>query len=131
MIAVDTNVVVRILTRDDEAQFQRALRCFSVDDVYLCETVILETEWVLRYAYSFSSEEIIRAFRLLLGLPNVRVSDVVRVSLALDWHEKGLDFADAIHLAGCQHAEDMLTFDRQFVSMSTGLGRCPVAEPPG
>ncbi len=130
MIAVDTNVVVRLLTRDDEGQFKRSVQCFSEGAVFLCETVLIETEWVLRYAYSFSAADISGAFRLLIGLPNVRLSDPKRVSLAFDWHESGLDFADALHLAGCQHTDRMMTFDRRFVSRSDGLGLCPVVEPP-
>ncbi|MDD5307017.1 MAG: type II toxin-antitoxin system VapC family toxin [Deltaproteobacteria bacterium] len=129
MIAFDTNVVVRFLTRDDEAQFQKAYALFSSRDVFLCETVLLETEWVLRHAYTFPPAAIRDALRNLTALPNVRVSDPTRVALAIDWHEKGLDFADALHLAGSQHAESMATFDRKFIERASGLGTCPAVTP--
>jgi predicted nucleic-acid-binding protein len=62
MIALDTNVIVRLLTRDDEAQYQHAFRAVSSNEVFLAETVLLETEWVLRHAYGFSMNEITGVF---------------------------------------------------------------------
>jgi len=44
MIAIDTNVLVRLLTRDDEPQFQQAATLFAENKIFIPETVILETE---------------------------------------------------------------------------------------
>jgi len=129
VISLDTNIVVRFLTRDDETQFRKAYALFSSHEVYVCETVLLETEWVLRHAYAFSPAAIRDALRKLTVLPGVRVSDPPRVALALDWHEKGLDFADAMHLAGSQHAESMATFDKKLIERASGLGTCPPVAP--
>jgi predicted nucleic-acid-binding protein len=60
--AVDTNVIVRLLTRDDEAQFQKARKIFSSHDVFIPNTVLMETEWVLRFAYRFEPTEISMSF---------------------------------------------------------------------
>jgi len=57
MLAVDTNVIVRYLTRDDAAQFAKADALVKNNDVYVCTTVLLETEWVLRRGYGFSRAE--------------------------------------------------------------------------
>ncbi len=55
MIAIDTNVVVRFLTRDDERQYRKAFQVIrNAPRIFLSDTVILETEWVLRHAYGFS-----------------------------------------------------------------------------
>ena len=51
MTAVDTNLLVRLLTRDDEAQYRRAYTVFGSGPVLITDTVWLETEWVLRYAH--------------------------------------------------------------------------------
>lgn len=126
LIAVDTNVVVRFLTRDDARQFQDSERCFAGGEVFLPDSVLLETVWVLGAAYSFADGQIAAALRELLGLPNVRVADPSRLALAMEWYEKGLDFADALHLAGSQHAGVLKTFDRDFVKRSAGLGTCTV-----
>lgn len=44
MISVDTNVVVRLLTKDDLEQFQYSLKLFQEKNIFICDTVILETE---------------------------------------------------------------------------------------
>jgi predicted nucleic-acid-binding protein len=54
MLAVDTNVIVRYLTRDDDEQFAKANALIGSEDVYVCTTVLLETECVLRRGYRFS-----------------------------------------------------------------------------
>ena len=89
MIAADTNVIVRLLTRDDERQYKKALTLFSSQIVFIPDTVIQETEWVLRYAYEFSTEEIGRALSGLFGLKNVRINHPTRISQAIDWHRRG------------------------------------------
>lgn len=130
MIAVDTNIVVRLLTRDDPQQFERAEGCFAEAEVFVPDSVLLETAWVLESVYSFSEAQIATALRKLLGLPSVRLAESDTVALALEWYEQGLDFADAIHLAKSRHVDEFRTFDRGFVSHAAGLGTCRVLEPP-
>ncbi len=129
MVAVDTNIIVRLLTRDDENQFQRALAVFEKETIFIPDTVFLETEWVLRFAYNFSPTEINGAFRKLLGLPNVEVSDVEAIINALEWQATGLDFADALHLAKSTVAEKFLTFDLKFIKKAKGLSHLKVESP--
>ena len=59
MIAVDTKVLVRFLTRDDETQFKKAVKLFREPRIFVSESVLFETEWVLRYAYEFSPDAIV------------------------------------------------------------------------
>ena len=61
MIATDTNVLVRLLVNDDEAQGSRARAAFEVEDIWIGKTVLLETFWVLRSAYDFDDMAIARA----------------------------------------------------------------------
>ena len=126
MIAADTNVIVRLLTHDDERQYKRALSLFSSQLVFIPDTVIQETEWVLRYAYEFSAEEICRALSGLCGLINVRLSDPTRIAQAIEWHKQGLDFSDALHLAQSQKCEKLYTFDKSFFAKANNLGSCLV-----
>lgn len=128
MISVDTNVVVRLLTRDDERQYKKAFRLFKNEDVFIAQTVLLECEWVLRYAYSFSAPEICRAFRRFLGMVNVHTDSPRMIHQALDWHEHGMDFADALHLSESQHCDEMKTFDKKFVKKTANLSSCPVTQ---
>ena len=70
MIAIDTNIIVRLMTRDDEEQYQKSLKLFHNKNIFIADTVVLETEWVLRFAYKLRSVEICQAFRKVFGLPN-------------------------------------------------------------
>ncbi|WP_416670238.1 type II toxin-antitoxin system VapC family toxin [Egbenema bharatensis] len=129
MIAVDTNIVVRLLTQDDEQQYHRSFKLFQANDIFIPDTVILETEWVLRFAYRFKPDEICEAFRKLFGLPNVQLANGSLIVKVLKWHEQGLDFADALHLAQSQHCSAIYTFDMKFVDRAKGLSECNVQQP--
>jgi predicted nucleic-acid-binding protein len=72
----------------------------ETNEIWLCKSVLLESEWVLHSSYEFEPEEIQRALRGFLGLPGVKVEDSEQVARALDWHSVGMEFADALHLAG-------------------------------
>jgi len=115
MTAVDTNLLVRLLTNDDPAQAERAAKVFESNDVFIAKTVLLETEWVLRHAYGIEREAIRRGFQKLMGLPNVRVEDQQAVIQAISWYESGFDFADALHLASSIEADKFVTFDRALI----------------
>ena len=101
MIAVDTNLLVRLLTQDDAQQAQRTARLIKHEtQVFVGKTVLLETAWVLRSAYGFESYEIVEAFQRLGGMSNIFFEDTLSIITALQWvKEYNLDIADAIHLA--------------------------------
>jgi len=48
MISIDTNVIVRLLTQDDPVQFKKSQELFKNHEIFITDTVVLETEWVLR-----------------------------------------------------------------------------------
>ncbi|BAZ16645.1 hypothetical protein NIES4071_85230 [Calothrix sp. NIES-4071] len=129
MIAVDTNVIVRLLTQDDEVQYQKSLEIIQNNNVFIPDTVILETEWVLRFAYKFKPLEICSALRKFFGLLTVNLINPNLVIQALQWHELGLDFADAFHLAQSQNYPQFYTFDDKFVKRAKGLTSCEVKKP--
>ena len=54
MIAIDTNLLVRLLTNDEPQQAARAIQLFkSGAEIFIGKTVLLETAWVLRSVYEF------------------------------------------------------------------------------
>lgn len=114
MIAIDTNIIVRLLTRDDECQYEKAYRLFNKQHVFIGDTVILETEWVLRFAYEYTPTQIAKAFNGLFGLTNVHINQPLLIAQAIDWHLQGMDFADALHLASSQQLKKFYTFDKKF-----------------
>lgn len=110
MIAVDTNVLVRHLTRDDPVQAEKARALLAGGGILIRKTVILETEWVLRHTYRYSNQQISGAMAGLLDSYGIDVEDVDDVATAIEATRQGLDFADALHLAGCS-AKRFATFD--------------------
>ncbi len=126
MVAIDTNIIVRLLTRDDESQYKKALALFEKYDIFIADTVILETEWVLRYAYNFGQASICNSFKKVFGLSNIHLSNPSRIALAIQWHGEGLDFADALHLSQCQEYERLYTFDSKFSSKAAEHCKCEV-----
>jgi predicted nucleic-acid-binding protein len=128
MTGVDNNILVRLLTRDDSLQAAKAESIFKRDRLLLPETVLLETEWVLRYAYGFSPTAIYGAFLKLCGLPNVILSNPNRMRTALEWYSEGMDFADALHLALCQDCRVFYTFDKKMIGKAQNRGQCVVAD---
>ena len=118
MIAIDTNVLVRLLVGDNPAQSKASHRLFATEDIFIPDTVLLETEWVLRAAFDLTSADICTAFRRVCGLRNVTVSDGQLIAQVIDWHEAGFDFADAFHLASCKDQDALKTFDAGFIRIA-------------
>ena len=129
MLAVDTNVVVRYLTGDHPEQSTRARALVDTQDVYVCSTVLLETEWVLRDAYKLAAGPLAKALRAFAGLPHVTIEDAPLAAQALDWMEAGLDFADALHLSKAIGHDGFATFDRRFARKVKRLAIAKVLEP--
>ena len=121
MLAIDTNIVVRFLTRDHEALAQSAREILNNNEVFVPVTVVLEAEWVLRDAYGMPRADVIGELRRFCGLERVTVGAVEAVDLALDFAEHGLDLADALHLAQARDCEAFVTFDKRLVRKATGF----------
>ena len=121
MRAVDTNVVVRYLTGDDPGQAARARAVIDAGDVFVSTTVLLESEWVLRSVYGLSRTEVAAALRAFAGLPGLSVESPTVLSEALDHAERGMDFADALHLGAAARCEALLTFDLRFIEQAGGM----------
>lgn len=102
MLGVDTNVLVRFLVRDDEAQFEKARKLIKREVaagrcVFVSHLVILKTEWVLRSRYSLPKNLIIEAISGLLDATDVRFEDEPAVEEALfNWKDTTADFADCL-----------------------------------
>jgi len=125
MKAIDTNVVVRFLTRDDPVQSPKAKAVVEAGGLFVSNGVLLETEWVLRSIHKFSSARVIASFRIFLGLPGVTVENPPVVVSALDWAAKGIDLEDAFHLAAARDCDALLTFDRRFAKKAKQIAALP------
>jgi predicted nucleic-acid-binding protein len=123
MTALDTNVLVRIITKDDKDQATRAVEFLSGEDrVFLAKTVLLELEWVLRSGYRYAPRDILSAFRSLLSIGNVEIEDEAAVRQAVEWYEAGMDFADSLHIASAGQLCTFATFDAALRRRGEKLG---------
>lgn len=102
MVGIDTNVLVRFLVRDDEAQFEKARKLIRRElaagrCVFVSQLMLLETEWVLRNRYSLPKNMIVEAISGLLDANDVRFEDEPAIEEALFvWKDTTADFADCL-----------------------------------
>ena len=122
MIALDTNILARLLLADDAAQLARVKSLLGKKQNYTAPiTVMLELVWVLE-ANDCAPPDIERGIKLLLGLANFKPANAQELKQALAWYADGLDFADALHLALSQDAKQLVTFDKKFVKLAKKSG---------
>jgi predicted nucleic-acid-binding protein len=122
MTAVDTNVVVRLLTGDEPKQEAASRALFAAGPIWIAKTVLLETGWVLRSLYGFEENAIRIAFTKLLGLKNVHVEDESSVAAALALTASGIELADAMHLSSRPPGAEFASFDKAFVQRAKRAG---------
>ena len=129
MIAVDTNVLVRLLTGDDPRQASTAKSLFAAESIWIAKTVLLETAWVLQKLYGFDDSAIVDAFTKLLGLDRVDVEDQSSVVAALSLAGNGIELADAMHLSSRPAGAIFSSFDRSLIRRAARAGLLDVASP--
>jgi predicted nucleic-acid-binding protein len=129
MLAIDTNVVIRYLVADDPAQAARARKLIDTNDVFVCTTVMLETEWVLRSVYGFTAPQCAQALADFSGLARVTLEDPGAVAKALAGVGDGVDFADGLHLAKGEGCDAFISFDKEFAAAANRLGGLKVRAP--
>jgi predicted nucleic-acid-binding protein len=102
MLGVDTNVLVRYLTRDDQPQYEKARRMIDREvtkgePLLVSLLVLLETEWVLRSRYEMAKADIVTAFSALLDTADLTFEDEPSVETAVySWKDSAADFADCL-----------------------------------
>lgn len=124
MIALDTNVLVRLLVRDDEAQALQARNAFDThaeeDGLFVSDIVLAELCWVLSRSYGFPREDIAVAVRALLDNASIVLESPAVARQALKLFESGsADFPDCLIVAkaqsvGCQYT---LSFDKRLLAL--------------
>jgi predicted nucleic-acid-binding protein len=120
LIALDTNVLVRFLLRDDPAQSDLAAKAINVctidDPAFIAREVTVELFWVLERAYKIPRRDIATLLQNLLRASRLRFENDASIAFALQGIlEKGHDFADQlIAFAGSEiGAKFTLTFDKR------------------
>lgn len=125
MIGLDTNVIVRYLVGDPEAEWQNAKAIALIDEalnsqtpVFLNHVVICETIWVLAYHYKVPKMALVDSLEQLFLHPGFRFESREQLTYALETYRTGnADFADCLIAAlnreqGCSKT---FSFDQQAV----------------
>ena len=95
---------------------------------FVSVTVLLELEWVMRGFYELPTRDISRVLRALASIEHITLEDRDAVLVAVDAFDKGLDFADALHLARSSRANGFATFDQRLAKRAKGLALTPPVE---
>lgn len=133
MPALDANVLVRYVVRDDDVQLAAARRLIRkcVADgqtLFVPVTVTLEFEWVLRASFEYAKEQVMAVLSSLFSAAELSFESERALEVALQLYRNGsADFADCLHVAlAAQAGESPLwTFDRRAakVSGAQAMGR--------
>ena len=121
MIGIDTNVLLRLLVRDLDAQVRAAekfiaSRCSSEEPGYVSRLVIVEIVWALKGYYGYDRSQIASSIRALLNVSELEVESADEIHAALaDYESSAAGFVDCLlartnAAIGCEHT---VTFDRK------------------
>jgi len=123
-ITADTNILVRIIVQDDQAQAETALKLLrGADVVVLPVTCLCEFAWVLERTYALSRAQILTSLQKIIQRGNVEI-DTRTVNAGLSVLEAGGDFADGVIAAAgiAMGADTFVSFDRRAVARVKAAG---------
>jgi predicted nucleic-acid-binding protein len=120
MAALDTNILVRYLVEDDEAQLAAAKKLIrsalaAGETLFIPISVTLELEWVLRSNFKFNKEQVTTTLSSLLATAELTFESESAAEIALALYKNGnADFSDCVHIALAHMAGEspLWTFDR-------------------
>jgi len=113
MIAIDTNILVRLLVVDDSTQCDAARALVERERVLILRTVLLEAEWVLRSRFGLERTLIQRFFAGLADTSGIEIEADASTRRAIEAYGSGADFADAMHATAANVA--FHTFDEKLL----------------
>jgi predicted nucleic-acid-binding protein len=120
MRAVDTNVLVRLIARDDRKQVESA-EGFISNGAWVSQLVLIETAWVLDSVFELRPEQIATAIEMLLNHQHLTIQDADVVAAALDEFRQhaSISFSDSliVELARKSGHVPLGTFDRALAKL--------------
>ena len=119
LLAVDTNVLARAMIDDGSPQSTLARQCLLENPHFIADTVLLETEWLLRSIFRLKRDEINRLFSNLIASENATFRNRNVVAMAILSHRTGLDFADAMHVLSAEGCTEFVTFDAELIDKAS------------
>lgn len=121
MISLDTNVLVRFLTQDDNKQFQKVLTLFADlennnEKAFVPLLVLLEVNWVLSHFYQIDRQQIIENLLFLCDAKFLMIENTITVKATLkNAKTTSFDLSDLLIACRCEvaHHLPVMTFDKK------------------
>ena len=132
MPALDTNVLIRFLVKDDPKQAGEVERFIhhyvgTEATLFIPLSVTLETEWVLRSVYKFQKHSVMELFVNLLETRELNFQDEASVESAIFlYRDNNVDFADCLHVATAFTHDHLplMSFDKKAIRVE-GIENIP------
>ena len=120
MIGIDTNILVRYLTQDDEKQAQAVNKTLEQyanqpDSILINNIVFCELIWVLEKGYKYTKTQIVEAIKYILATKEFAFEEPELLRFALnDYQQLSLDFADSLigHINKAKKCQYTVTLDK-------------------
>lgn len=122
MIAIDTNVLVRVLVDDpgamEQCRMARGLIALH-DSLWVNQIVLIETIWVLQSCYQFEKAHIGLVLEKLIQHPHIQLENDAEVKAGLEvFHQSNVGFADCMILSDARQRQlQLYTFDRKLSAL--------------
>jgi predicted nucleic-acid-binding protein len=121
MVGIDTNVLVRYVTEDDEIETSLAAKLIdkylgAKNSIFINNIVVCELIWVLIRLYQYNKPEIINLLKEMLATIEFTFEDQsLLLRCVLDYAEKDADFADILigNINLNQKCKTTFTFDKK------------------
>ena len=112
---LDTNYLVRFLTKDIKVQAETAKKIIENDKIYIANIVLAEVVYILETHYKADKKELCNALISLIKQPNVSTSSFVPLSLNIYKNER-VSFYDSLLLAEVLNSKSQLkSFDKKLL----------------
>ena len=125
MTGIDTNVLVRYLAQDDEAQLRAVMAMLLKKNAtfYVPDLVLVEVDWVLSTLYHWTSDEVAESFGRLLTVHNLIFEDEGRIRGALRALRQGADLSDELIVDHCRDmgCKSLASFDKGMLKRHRGF----------
>ena len=119
IVIADTNIIIRLLVRDDESQFKAVSDLFrNAEEIIIPTTVYCEVAWVLSASYRIRKVKLLETLRKLLASKKISVRED-EIEAGLSMMEEGGDFADGVIAAegDLLGGTEFVSFDQQAVKL--------------
>ncbi|OGK38577.1 hypothetical protein A3F03_00470 [Candidatus Roizmanbacteria bacterium RIFCSPHIGHO2_12_FULL_41_11] len=119
-IFIDTSVIIRFLTRDDEKKYHSCVQLFTQIEVgrlrpYISNIVIIEVIFVLNRLYQFPKKAVLEAIDKLLKLRNMTVIEKTDSKRSLElFSQINIKFQDCLIATQLPINCTLVTYDQEF-----------------